>query len=96
MSKQCDVCGKAPLKAAKLTFSHKQIVKRQNPNLQEIKAVVNGVTKRIKEVNGEDVIYPSMGLSLTVDHRALDGADAARILKDIGFALENIDLLMAK
>jgi large subunit ribosomal protein L28 len=48
MSKQCDVCGKAPLKAAKLTFSHKQIVKRQSPNLQEIKAVVNGVTKRIK------------------------------------------------
>ena len=48
MSKQCEVCGKAPLKAAKLTFSHKQIVKRQNPNLQEIKAVVNGVTKRIK------------------------------------------------
>jgi adenine phosphoribosyltransferase len=26
----------------------------------------------------------------------LDGADAARILKDIGFALENIDLLMIK
>ncbi len=48
MSKQCDVCGKAPLKAAKLTFSHKQIVKRQNPNLQEVKAVVNGETKRIK------------------------------------------------
>ena len=48
MSKQCEVCGKSPLKAAKLTFSHKQIVKRQSPNLQEIKAVVNGVTKRIK------------------------------------------------
>ena len=57
---------------------------------------VDCITKRIKEVNGEDVIYPSMGLSLTVDHRALDGADAARILKDIGFALENIDLLLAK
>ena len=25
MSKQCEVCGKKPLKAAKLTFSHKQI-----------------------------------------------------------------------
>ncbi len=48
MSKQCDVCGKTPLKAAKLTFSHKQIVKRQNPNLQEVKAIVNGETKRIK------------------------------------------------
>ena len=57
---------------------------------------VDCVSKRIKEVNGEDVIYSSMGLSLTVDHRALDGADAARILKDIGFALENIDLLLTK
>ena len=57
---------------------------------------VDCVTKRIKEVNGEDVIYPAMGLSLTVDHRALDGADAARILKDLAFALENIDLLLVK
>ena len=55
-----------------------------------------GVSKRIKEVNDEDVIYPAMGLSLTVDHRVLDGADAARFLKDIGYALENIDLLLAK
>jgi pyruvate dehydrogenase E2 component (dihydrolipoamide acetyltransferase) len=37
-----------------------------------------------------------MGLSLTVDHRVLDGADAARILKDLGYALENIDLLLVK
>ena len=57
---------------------------------------VDCVTKRIKEVNGEDVTYPAMGLSLTVDHRAIDGADAARFLKDIGFMLENFDLLLAK
>ena len=57
---------------------------------------VDCVQKKIKEVNGEDVIYPAMGLSLTVDHRVLDGADAARFLKAVGFALENIDLLMAK
>ena len=57
---------------------------------------VDCVTKRIKEVNGEDVTYPAMGLSLTVDHRAIDGADAARFLKDIGFLLENFDLLLAK
>ena len=57
---------------------------------------VDCVTKRIKEVDGEDVVYPAMGLSLTVDHRVLDGADAARFLQDLGFALENIDLLMAK
>ena len=42
MSKQCEVCGKKPIKAAKLTFSHKQIVKRQTPNLQDIRVNVNG------------------------------------------------------
>ena len=41
MSKQCEVCGKKPIKAAKLTFSHKQIVKRQTPNLQDIRVNVN-------------------------------------------------------
>ncbi len=57
---------------------------------------VDCISKRIKEVNGEDVTYPAMGLSLTVDHRAIDGADAARFLKDLGYALENIDLLLIK
>ena len=57
---------------------------------------VDCVSYRVKEVNGEFVNYPAMGLSLTVDHRVLDGADAARFLKDIGFALENIDLLLVK
>lgn len=57
---------------------------------------VDCITKRIKEVNGQDVTYPAMGLSLTVDHRVIDGADAARFLKDLGFMLENIDLLLTK
>ena len=47
MSKKCEVCGKTPLKAAKLTFSHKQIVKRQSPNLQEIRVNVNGQAKKM-------------------------------------------------
>ena len=47
MSKKCEVCGKTPIKAAKLTFSHKQIVKRQSPNLQEIRVNVNGQTKKM-------------------------------------------------
>ena len=47
MAKQCEICGKAPLKAAKLTFSHKQIVHRQTPNLQTVKVATNGGTKKI-------------------------------------------------
>ncbi len=57
---------------------------------------VDTITRRIKEVNGEDVTYPAMGLSLTFDHRALDGAPAAKFLKELCTALENFDLLMAK
>ena len=48
MAKHCEICGKAPIKAAKLTFSHKQIVHTQEPNLQVVKAVVNGTKKRIR------------------------------------------------
>ena len=47
MSKQCEICGKTPLKAASLSFSHKQNVYRQSPNLQSVKAVICGKTKRI-------------------------------------------------
>ena len=47
MSKQCEICGKTPLKAAKRTFSNKQIVHRQTPNLQTVKANVNGTVKKI-------------------------------------------------
>ena len=54
------------------------------------------ITRRVKQVGGVDVFYPAMGLSLTFDHRALDGAPAARFLKDVCFALENFDLLLAK
>ena len=47
MAKHCEVCGKQALKAAKLTFSHKQIVKRQSPNLQEVRVNVNGQAKKM-------------------------------------------------
>jgi pyruvate dehydrogenase E2 component (dihydrolipoamide acetyltransferase) len=57
---------------------------------------VAGIMKRIKEVGGADVTYSAMGLSLTIDHRVIDGADAARFLKDLCFMLENIDLLLTK
>ena len=57
---------------------------------------VDCITRRLKEVDGEDVSYPAMGLSLTFDHRVLDGADAARFLKDLVVALENFDLLLVK
>ena len=48
MSKECEICGKKPIKAAKRSFSNKQYVHTQEPNLQSVKAVVNGQVKTIK------------------------------------------------
>lgn len=48
MSRQCEICSKKPLKAAKLTFSHKQNVHRQAPNLQTMKINDNGTIRTIK------------------------------------------------
>ena len=48
MSVECAICGKKPLKASKLSFSHKHNVYRQSPNLQSVKVVENGTTKTIK------------------------------------------------
>lgn len=55
---------------------------------------VNNVVQRIRKVNGEITVYPAMGLSLTFDHRALDGAPAARFLQDLKQQLENFTLLL--
>lgn len=57
---------------------------------------VNNIVYRTKQVNGEFVNYPAMGLSLTFDHKALDGAPAAKFLKDLKNCLENFSAMLAK
>lgn len=56
---------------------------------------VNSIVYRVKEIDGEYMHYPAMGLSLTFDHRALDGAPAARFLNELRMNLENISILLA-
>ncbi|MHB8963253.1 MAG: 2-oxo acid dehydrogenase subunit E2 [Saccharofermentanales bacterium] len=55
---------------------------------------VNTITTQVRNVNGQAVPYQSMSLSLTFDHRALDGAPAARFLKELKDTLENFSLLL--
>ncbi len=54
---------------------------------------VDCVTYRVK---ADGSTYPAMGLSLTFDHRALDGAPAARFLKALCDNLANFNILLAK
>ena len=56
---------------------------------------VCSVVYRQKKVGDSFVTYPAMGLSLTYDHRVVDGAPASRFLKDLCAALENFDILLA-
>lgn len=59
---------------------------------------VNAITQRAREAAAAaDGIefYPAMGLSLTFDHRALDGAPAARFLQQLCRNLENFSLLLS-
>ncbi len=55
-----------------------------------------GVNTIVQRVRADGSVYPAMTLSLTFDHRALDGAPAARFLRDLCRNLENFDLLLAQ
>jgi pyruvate dehydrogenase E2 component (dihydrolipoamide acetyltransferase) len=41
-------------------------------------------------------MYQAMGLSLTFDHRAIDGAPAARFLQELCKFLENFSIMLVK
>ncbi len=56
---------------------------------------VCSIETKVKIMNGTPHYYDAMGLSLTFDHRALDGAPAARFLKALCERLENFPLLLA-
>jgi pyruvate dehydrogenase E2 component (dihydrolipoamide acetyltransferase) len=57
---------------------------------------VGSIVKKPIEIDGEIKLYSSIGLSLTFDHRAIDGAPAARFLRDLKVNLENFNLLLSK
>jgi pyruvate dehydrogenase E2 component (dihydrolipoamide acetyltransferase) len=57
---------------------------------------VCGIVNRVREKSGAISVYPAMGLSLTYDHRAVDGAPASRFAQELAKNLENITLLLAK
>ena len=66
------------------------------PVINPPQTAILGVCCTTNKLNADGKVYPAMGLSLTFDHRAVDGAPAARFLKDVCDALENFDLLLAK
>ncbi len=48
MSKVCDICGKGPRVGYSVSHAHNKTKKIWYPNLQKVRTIQNGQTKRVK------------------------------------------------
>jgi large subunit ribosomal protein L28 len=48
MARVCDVCGRGPVFGHKISHAHNVSNRRWNINLQKVRAVIAGATKRIR------------------------------------------------
>ena len=65
------------------------------PVINPPQTAILGVCATQNKLRADGSVYPAMGLSLTFDHRAVDGAPAARFLSELCSALESFELLLA-
>ena len=47
MAAVCDICGKKPFFGMQVSHSHRRSPKRWDPNVQRVRALVNGTPKRL-------------------------------------------------
>ncbi len=48
MARFCDICGKGPVSGNNISHANNKTRRRWLPNLQRVRAIVNGSVKRIK------------------------------------------------
>jgi large subunit ribosomal protein L28 len=48
MSKQCEVCGRKPVVGRTVSHAHNVRPRRFEPNLQRVRAVINGGIRRVR------------------------------------------------
>lgn len=48
MAGTCEICGKGPVFGNNVSHAHNKTKRRWNPNLQPVRAVINGTTKRVR------------------------------------------------
>jgi large subunit ribosomal protein L28 len=47
MAAVCDICGKRPFFGMQVSHSHRRSNRRWDPNVQKVRAIVNGTPKRV-------------------------------------------------
>ena len=48
MAKVCEVCGRGPQFGNRISHAHNVTHRRFNPNLQRVRAIVDGVQRRVR------------------------------------------------
>jgi large subunit ribosomal protein L28 len=48
MAKVCEVCGKGPVVGRNVSHAHNVTARRFEPNLQKVRALVNGGVRRLR------------------------------------------------
>jgi large subunit ribosomal protein L28 len=48
MAKKCEICGKTPAVGRQVSHAHNVSARRFEPNIQTVRAMINGGIKRIK------------------------------------------------
>ena len=56
---------------------------------------VDTIVERVRAKDGQISVYPAMGLSLTYDHRAVDGGPASQFVQELCSNLENFSVLLS-
>jgi large subunit ribosomal protein L28 len=47
MAAVCDICGKKPFFGMRVSHSHRRTPRRWNPNVQRVRAVIDGTPRRV-------------------------------------------------
>lgn len=47
MMRKCDVCGKTPMAGYQYSHSHRKSIKKWQPNLKRVRAIVDGTPVRL-------------------------------------------------
>jgi len=48
MARACDICGKGPIYGNRISHAHNVTRRRWNPNLRQVRAIVNGAHKTLR------------------------------------------------
>jgi large subunit ribosomal protein L28 len=48
MAKRCEICGKGPVVGRRVSHAHNVRPRRFEPNLQSVRALINGGVKRMR------------------------------------------------